>query len=179
MKDMALLSQEEIVEALTRLGALAQERGNQIELLAVGGAVMVLAYGARPATHDVDVLILPPEEAAVTRSLARQVAQELGWADDWLNDGAKGYLVGVSQGPIIFSAPGIVMRRPHVAQLLAMKLSAWRDDVDIEDARRLLREMAGVQDEIWQAVEPFLVPGQQLKAHYAFLDLWETIHEAD
>lgn len=60
-----------------------------------------------------------------------------------------------------------------------MKLSAWRDDVDIEDARRLLREMVGDQDAVWEAVVPFLVPGQKLKAKYAFLDLWETTHGAD
>jgi hypothetical protein len=93
--------------------------------------------------------------------------------------GAKGYLVGASQGPVIFSAPGITVRRPALAQLLAMKLSAWRDDVDIEDARRLLLEMPGEQDEIWRSVEPYLIPGQQLKAQYAFLDLWESTHDTD
>lgn len=61
-----------------------------------------------------------------------------------------------------------------------MKLSAWRDDVDIADARRLLQEMlqkmSGNREEIWQAVEPFLVPGDELKAQYAFADLWETLY---
>lgn len=130
MHEMTLLSQQEITKALTRLGELASEKGHQVELLAIGGAVMVLAYDARPATHDVDVLILSPKEARITRDLA-------------------------------------------------MKLSAWRDDIDIEDARRLLQELAGTQDEIWQAVEPFLIPGQQLKAQYAFLDLWETTYGTD
>ncbi|HRQ42509.1 MAG TPA: nucleotidyltransferase [Chloroflexota bacterium] len=176
---MALLSQQDIIDALTRLGQIAKENGYQIELLAVGGAVMVLAYNARPATHDVDVYIVSPKEARVARTLARQVAQELGWPDDWLNDGAKGFLVGISQGPEIFSAPGIIVRRPEVRQLLAMKLSAWRDDIDIADARLLLSELSGSQDEIWQSVEPFLVPGQQLKARYAFLDLWETTYGAN
>lgn len=176
---MTLLSQWQITQALARLGEMAQFQGHQIELLAVGGVVMVLAYNARLATHDVDVLILSPKETHIARSLAKQVAQEFEWPDDWLNDGAKGFLVGVSQGPVIFSAPGIVVRRPEIAQLLAMKLSAWRDDVDIEDARRLLQELQGTQDEIWQAVEPFLVPGQQLKAQYAFWDLWETTYGTD
>ncbi|HIP73918.1 MAG TPA: hypothetical protein EYH05_21300 [Anaerolineae bacterium] len=93
-----------------------------------------------------------------------------------MNDGAKGFLVGISQGPVIFSAPGIVVKQPSVAQLLAMKLSAWRDDVDIEDARRLLQEMSGAQEDIWAIVEPYLVPGHKLKAKYAFLDLWETTY---
>jgi len=60
-----------------------------------------------------------------------------------------------------------------------MKLSAWRDDVDIEDARLLLRQMAGGRAQIWQEVEPFLVAGRELKAQYAFGDLWETTHGAD
>ncbi len=51
MKKMSLLSQQEIAKALTRLGELAQERGHQIELLAVGGVVMVLAYNARACVN--------------------------------------------------------------------------------------------------------------------------------
>ena len=45
-----------------------------------------------------------------------------------------------------------------------MKLSAWRDDVDIEDARQLLLEMEGDQADIWETVMPYLVPGHELKA---------------
>lgn len=174
---MALLSRHEITKALTRLGELAQARGHQVELIAVGGAVMVLAYEARLSTHDVDVFILLPEEARIVRDIAHEVALELEWPDDWLNDGAKGFLVGISNGSVILSAPGIVVKRPSVEQLLAMKLSAWRDDVDIEDARRLLMEMSGTQDMIWKIVEPYLVPGHKLKAKYAFLDLWETTYD--
>jgi hypothetical protein len=57
-----------------------------------------------------------------------------------------------------------------------MKLSAWRDDVDVADARRLLQEMSGASEDVWRAVEPFLVPGNELKAQYAFADLWEALY---
>ena len=60
-----------------------------------------------------------------------------------------------------------------------MKLSAWRDDIDIADARRLLQEMSGSRNEIWQAVEPYLIPGNEVKAQYAFADLWETLYGDD
>lgn len=176
---MALLTGQEIVEALERLGELAERQGDHIELLLMGGAVMVLVYNARPSTHDVDALVLSPREPRAVRELVRRVALERDWPEDWLNDGAKGYLVGISQGPVVFSAPGIVVRSPAIAQLLAMKLCAWRDDVDIEDARRLLQELTGEREQVWKAVEPYLVPGTELKAQYAFLDLWETTHGAD
>ena len=85
------------------------------------------------------------------------VAAEQGWPNDWLNDGAKGYLIGLSSGPVVLSAPGIEVRSPGTAQLLAMKLSAWRDDIDIADATRLLEEMSGDRDGIWREVERYLI----------------------
>jgi hypothetical protein len=176
---MTLLTKQEIIQALEKLGELARAQGHSVELLLVGGAAMVLMYNARPSTHDVDVLILAPRQARIVRDLAKQVAQEYNFPEDWLNDGAKGYLVGVSAGAIIFSAPGIVVRTPAIAQLLAMKLSAWRDDVDIEDARQLLQTIEGKQEEIWAAIESHLVPGTELKARYAFLDLWEALYGTD
>ena len=62
---MAMLSKEEIITALERLGQLAQAQGYNIELMIVGGAAMVLAFDARQSTHDVDVVILNPREARV------------------------------------------------------------------------------------------------------------------
>lgn len=176
---MSLLSKDDIHKALQRLGELALAHGHEIELLAVGGAVMVLAYDARQSTHDVDVVILSPEEVRIARQLAEQVAVELEWPADWLNDGAKSYLIGMSQSQIIYEAAGIVVRCPSVAQLLAMKLSAWRDDVDIADAELLLSKMVGNQNAVWQQIEPFLLPGRELKAQYAFLDLWELLYDND
>lgn len=176
---MAILTKQEITQALEQLGKLAQQQGQSIELLLMGGAAMVLMYNARPSTRDVDVLILSPPKAQIVRELARQVAKENDLPEDWLNDGAKGYLVGVSQGTVIFSAPGILVKSPAVSQLLAMKLSAWRDDVDIQDAQRLLQEMKGEQEQVWKMVEPYLIPGSELKAQYAFLDLWEATHGKD
>lgn len=100
----------------------------------------------------------------------------MGLESDWLNDGAKGYFVGLSRGDVLLQSPGIVVMRPSIEQLLAMKLSAWRDDVDIEDARVLLRQLSGTQGVIWLSIESFLVRGRELKAQYAFQDLWESTY---
>jgi hypothetical protein len=149
-------------------------------LLVVGGAAMVLAYDARLSTHDIDAVVLQPGAAPLLRRLVQQIAEELDWPSDWLNDGAKGFLRGLSEGSVVYTAPGIVVHCPALAQLLAMKLSAWRDDVDIQDADRLLRELvsssSGSQETFWTLVEPYVIPSQALKARYAFLDLWESIY---
>ncbi len=178
---MAIFTRNEIEEGLKRLGELAESKGLHIQLTLVGGAVMVLRFDARLSTHDVDAVILSPREAKLVRDMARQVADEQNWPEDWLNDGAKGYLVGISKGEIVFQAPGIEARAPSIEQLLAMKLSAWRDDIDISDARRLLEEVGRGRnrDEVWQSLEPFLVKGDELTAQYAFWDLWESLYGTD
>lgn len=178
---MATFTRTEIEEGLKRLGELAQAKGFHVQLTLVGGAVMVLQFNARLSTKDIDAVILQPREARLVRELARQVADEFEWTEDWLNDGAKGYLVGISEGQVIFQAPGIEARSPSLEQLLAMKLSAWRDDIDISDARRLLQEVGRgrKRDDVWQDIEPFLVKGDELTAQYAFWDLWETLYGTD
>jgi hypothetical protein len=173
---MALLTKQNLIDAFTQLGALAQVNAETVELLLLGGSVMVFVFETRPSTRDVDVVILSPNPVDRVRTFAHEVAAQRNWPDDWLNDAAKGFLIGAATGPIIFSSPGIVVRRPATEQLLAMKLSAWRDDVDIADAKRLLQELHGAYDDVWKIVSPYLQPGRELKSKYAFDDLWEAIH---
>lgn len=175
---MAIFTREDVEEGLRRLGELAQAKGLQVEVALVRGAVMVLRFDTRPSTRDVDAVILAPDEARIVRDLARRVAEEHDWPEDRLNDGAKGYLVGISEGPRVFQAPGIEARAPSMEQWLAMQLSTWRDDVDISDARRLMREVSKGRksDEVWKNPEPYLVKGDELTAQYAFLDVWESIY---
>ncbi|MCI0354506.1 MAG: hypothetical protein L0099_05620, partial [Acidobacteria bacterium] len=66
---MAMLGRDDLVDALERLGELAAEQGFSIELLAFGGAVMVLAYHARLSTRDMDVVILMPNDRSKVRQL--------------------------------------------------------------------------------------------------------------
>ncbi len=174
---MALLSRDEILDALVQLGRFAVEQELTINLLAVGGAVMAIRHNARLATRDVDVLIRQPEDAALVRRLAQAVAADRNWPGDWLNDAAKGYLCGSGDEVLLFEAPGIEVYAVSDLQLLAMKLSAWRDDVDIADARLLLRGISGDKSTVWSNLAAFLVPGKGLKAQYAFDDLWEERSE--
>ena len=104
---MALLSKDEIESALRRVGELGVAEEMAIRLVLVGGGAMVLGFGHRAATKDLDVAILAPAEASRVRRIAETIAVERGWDRSWLNDAAKGYLVGLAEGPVIFSATGI------------------------------------------------------------------------
>ncbi len=56
------------------------------ELVIVGGAAMIMHFGALRATMDVDVLI-DPKSTRNVKSAAREVAMKMNLAEDWLNDG--------------------------------------------------------------------------------------------
>jgi len=175
------LTADEIRAALGRLGELASGAGEEIHLVALGGVVMVLAYGHRESTRDVDAVFRRPRPTAPIRRWAIRVAQEHSLPIDWLNDGVKGY-VGEAppEGVEIFSAVGItvVAARPEV--MLGSKLAAFRDVVDRSDARRILEDLAGSKIEVWQRIEPYVQPPAALtKACYAFDELWDEIRGDD
>ena len=170
---MILLTRDDVIAAVTRLGELAAAEGPAVDLPLVGGGVMVVEFGTRASTRDVDAIVMDVGDAQRVRGYAAVVASERGWPRDWLNDGAKGFLAGPVTPTLLFEATGIRLSRPSTTQLLTMKLCAWRDNLDIADARRLLATVPGDRDRVWSAVLPFLQPGRELTARLAFDDIWE------
>lgn len=62
-----MLEHEQIIRALARLAEHLRERGVEGEICLLGGTVMVLAFGARTSTKDVDAVFEP---AAIVREAA-------------------------------------------------------------------------------------------------------------
>jgi len=89
------VTREDIVCCLSALAERLARRGIQGELYLVGGAAMALAYNARRATRDVDAVFAPKDE--IDRA-AREVAEEQGLPEGWLNDAVKGFLAGPGRG---------------------------------------------------------------------------------
>lgn len=179
---MANLTRDDIIDAWTRLGNLADAEGKSIEIIAIGGAVMAVYFRSRVSTADVDGIFKPAQE---TRRWAEVVADDLGLPRDWLNDGAKGYVTVESSGPILHQSVGITVRTVALPHLLALKLMAWRDDVDFGDALRILQALAAdpetdcsTPEKISELVDPYFVPSQRMKASYALEELWELYDPA-
>jgi len=178
MPSPKLLTVESINAAFSCLSERLAEDGDDGELVIVGGAAIALTLGGREATRDVDGYISKPE-AARMRAAAERVAARLGLPTDWLNDGAKGYMLKIDLGPIVFRSPSLMVYAASSLQLLAMKLWAWRDDQDIEDAGRLLAAVLAehpglTQQELWAKLEQFLPAAERLKPSYALDDLWQS-----
>jgi hypothetical protein len=139
------LTKTEIVAALARLSELAQGEGVRLEMTLYGGAVMMLAYGAREITKDVDAIVRPPE---VARRLVRRVAAERGLHEEWLNDDVKQFVSTAeakNELPLAgVSRLGLRITKPTSKYLLAMKVMAARLPLpghpgDYDDIKVLLR----------------------------------------
>jgi hypothetical protein len=113
----------------------------EAELFLVGGAVMCLAYAARPSTQDVDALFRPPVEV---RKAAARVAIRAGVNPDWLNDGVKGYLSAHGEFAPFLELEHLRVMVAQPEYLLAMKCLAMRIGAefhDEDDVRYLLRHL--------------------------------------
>ena len=133
-----------LVRALRRLGELALEEGEKLEVCLYGGAVMMLAYDVRDMTKDVDAILHPSE---LGFKLARQVAGELGLPEAWINDDVSQFLApsGPTR-PLPWDGPGIALTAPTAGYLLAMKALACRQALpgyqgDLDDLRFLITKM--------------------------------------
>src|SRR6185369_3304545 len=104
-----MLSRDDIRRALLALAVELTGTPVRCEIVVVGGAAIVLLYGAREATKDVDVFILNQGDPTVVRRAVQRVADALALPDDWLNDAAKGYVHGLSIGDVLLDEPALLV----------------------------------------------------------------------
>jgi hypothetical protein len=130
---------------IRRLFALLNDElaraGTEGELFLVGGAVMCLAYAARPSTQDVDALFRPAREV---RAAAARVAVQAGVRADWLNDSVKGFLSERGEFRPFLELDHLRVMVAQPEYLLAMKCLALRIGAefhDEDDVRYLLRHL--------------------------------------
>ncbi len=127
---------------LSLLSEQLEQNGVTGEVCIVGGAAMILAFGSRESTRDIDALVMAP---ASVRTAVAQVADTNGFPKDWLNDGAKGFASGRStemKEILKFSHLRIVI--PSAEYILAMKCLAARvglDEHDKEDTKFLIKHI--------------------------------------
>jgi len=129
---------DEIIEYLHALNEKLQRQNVKGEICLYGGAVMCLVYDARPSTKDVDAIFQPTE---IIRKAAKEIANEYGLVDDWLNDGVKGFLVDHPR-QVFLNLSHLVVMVADPEYMLAMKsLSARIDGTDSKDIEFLISKL--------------------------------------
>lgn len=136
---MTRFSAADIRRLLDLLDEELRKEGVEGELFLVGGAVMCLAFSARPATRDVDGLFRPVREI---REAAARVAARAEVPTTWLNDAVKGFLDPGGDFDPFMELPNLRVFVARPEYLLAMKCASMRlgeEFHDLEDVRYLLR----------------------------------------
>ncbi len=139
---MGVLADKDIRRLFALLNDELRATGTEGELFLVGGAVMCLAYAARPSTQDVDGLFRPARQV---REAAARVAVHAGVSPDWLNDGVKGFLSDRGEFSLFIEFDHLRVMVALPEYLLAMKCLALRigaESHDEDDIRYLLRHLA-------------------------------------
>ena len=138
---MAPLTQSDIRRLFDSLNDELGRSDTKGELFLVGGAVMCLAYSARPSTQDVDAIFRP---ARKVREAAARVAAREGLSPDWLNDGVKGFVSAQGDFARFLELDHLRVMVAQPAYMLAMKCLAMRIGAefhDEDDVRYLLRHL--------------------------------------
>ncbi|HJS91098.1 MAG TPA: hypothetical protein VJ738_14130 [Steroidobacteraceae bacterium] len=136
---MSQLSKADIRRLLELLNHELREIGTTGEVFLVGGAVMCLAYNARPSTNDVDAYFRPAERV---REAASRAAAKAGIDAHWLNDAVKGFMSPEGDFAPFVELDHLRVLLAQPEYLLAMKCLSMRIGAefhDEEDVRFLLR----------------------------------------
>lgn len=118
------------------------ELSTSCEIILVGGAAMILHFGAQRATRDVDALVLRGSVNDL-RQAVKNVAKRNDLPEDWLNDAVKGFadiLPPDFQERLTLlnvSTPKVRVYVLGRAEQAAMKIVALREQ-DLEDLELLL-----------------------------------------
>jgi Nucleotidyltransferase of unknown function (DUF6036) len=174
-------SAAEWVVILNRLAeALPQDHLHRVTV--IGGAAMILGYGARRMTDDVDA-VMTPEVAAEVIPVAMAIAPEFNLDPQWLNQQAMAaalILAPKSVDRTVFATRSLVLEAPPVEHMLAMKITAYRSYKDWDDAALLLKRMersglSSVED-VWNVIGGFVPVAKRMDAQYNLDDLWDRVH---
>jgi hypothetical protein len=155
-----MLQKEEITAYLNELDQALGSAGIKGEICLYGGAVMCLAYEARPSTKDVDAIFKPSD---AIRTIAQQIATKHGLREDWLNDAVKGFVV-THPSKVYVEMPNLTVYVPEPDYLLAMKAMAARvEGMDKEDVIFLIKKL-GIKSpsEVFAIIEKYY-PRQRIR----------------
>jgi hypothetical protein len=143
------MDKEELIQAIQDLDT---EVSSSCEILMVGGAAMILYFGAQRATRDVDAILLDGDNSQLQRGV-KAVARRRGLPDDWMQDAVKGF-AGILPADfhdrlvqLDLSLQRIrlwVLGRPDQ---VAMKMAGLREQ-DLEDLEVLLPQMSEADKEV-------------------------------
>lgn len=162
------MTASEIEAALRRLGEILRDRRVSGEIAVFGGAAVVLGFGFREGTRDLDVLVTEGHGEVVRA--AQEVETELRLPPRWLNERATAYLSRQRDFRPFRAYPsegqfGLRVLLASAEYMLAMKLLALRVySQDVADVLALARRLGCTTEEGLAAMIRRFYPGEEMSA---------------
>jgi predicted nucleotidyltransferase len=167
------VNKQDIEKYLRMLGQELQKRQITGEILLAGGAVMLLKVQNREVTKDIDAYF-PSNQASVIRDAARVVAEREGLANDWINDGVKGFFYRQPPAERWAEYPGLRVYVTSLDYLFTMKAVAGRPQ-DIDDMKAIANELKLTNAQDALALVKKYIPEQLLvpRIEYVIEEIFE------
>lgn len=166
------MNKQEIEKYLGMVGLELQKQGKTLEILLLGGAVMLIEVGNRGDTDDVDTYHLP-DYLAITKAAA-VVAERESLKDSWLSSAAAGFSYFFIRQPdrkLWKKFPGLHVYTASLDYIFVSKLLAHRDK-DEEDVTALVNRLRlSKQNDVFALLEKY-VPKDAIPK-----DVWDEIEE--
>ena len=157
---------EEIKQYLSELNDELSAMNIKGEVCMYGGAVMCLAFNARPATKDIDAVFEP---VRYIRKAAARVAEAHALPKDWLNYAVRMFLVP-HERRILFDMPHLKVYVPATEYMLAMKVLAARANTeDRNDIEFLIERLKLKKAEAVIEIVRQYYPSKEIKPATQFL----------
>ena len=125
---------------------------SSFDIILIGGAAMILHFGASRTTRDVDVLILRGSLSELRQAI-KAVAGERDFPEDWMSDAAKGFAdIFLSDFyhrlvPLDFEFRNIRIYALGLPEQVALKIIALREQ-DLEDLELLLPRLSASEKNV-------------------------------
>lgn len=123
-----------------------------LDMVVVGGAAMILHFGAIRATKDIDAILLKGDNDILNEAV-QKISESHNLSSNWLNFAAKGFVDALPIDfmnrliPLSYNLKKINLFVLGRVDQIAMKIVALREQ-DLEDLEILLRDITEEEIEI-------------------------------
>ena len=151
------LSKDEMLAYFGEINQRLATAGKHGEIMLLGGATLTLVFIARHSTRDIDAFYRPAEDM---RIIIKDMASEYNLEEDWLNDGAKGFITTAMKFEQYLTYSNLTVSNIDAEGLLAMKLTAARDaSKDMADSIFLMNMLnIRTEEQLFDIVKKYTHP---------------------
>jgi hypothetical protein len=142
-------TKKDILENLELIAKKLKSSNKTADIGIYGGSAIILLWEFRKSTRDIDIMIRNGEEEI--KNIAREIAVEKNYPENWLSDQVKTF-TSINYQERLFleipkDEPSLRIFTPATKYLFAMKCMAMRHETEREDVKNLINLLKITKEE--------------------------------